>query len=76
VRVHALDVDRRERRAELSRHFERDRDAAARDADDDRVLQLDRLREDLPGLRAVAEERRDPGDEAQVDGARGSLLPG
>src|SRR5207237_8215999 len=62
VRVHPLDVDRRERRAELARDLERDRDAAARDAHDDRVLELDRLGQYAPGLRAVAKERRDPGD--------------
>jgi len=70
VRVHALDVNRRERRAELASHLDRDGDAAARDAHDDRVLELDCLGEDAPGLRAVAEERWNPRDEAHVERAR------
>src|SRR5205085_8804854 len=44
----------------------RARDAAARDAHDDRVLELDRLGQYAPGLRAVAKERRDPGDESHA----------
>ena len=65
ARVDPLDVDRRQRRLERPRDLRGDRDAAARDADDDRLgrLQLGhRLGQGSAGGRAVAVDGRDPGN--------------
>jgi hypothetical protein len=74
VRVHPLDVDRRERGAELPGNLDRDRNAAARNADHERRVQPklgDGFGQDASGGRAIGEERRDPGHDAH-----GADLPG
>ena len=54
------DGERVERQGQPSRDLGRDRDATAREADDDRIAQvgaLERRRETAPGIDAIVEER-------------------
>jgi len=74
VRVHALDVDSRQRSLELTGHLERDRDATAGDTDDDRLVELegsDGRGQGAPGGGAISKEGRDPRNEAHA-----SIVPG
>lgn len=69
TRVHALDVDGGQRSLEPAGDLDSDRDTAASDTDDHRLVELERgdgLGQRSPGVGAIAEERRDPGDEAHA----------
>jgi len=69
VGVHPLDVDRRQRSLELAGDLDRDRDAAAGDTDDHRLVELERsdgLGQGVPGGRAISKEGRDPRNEAHA----------
>jgi hypothetical protein len=69
VGVHPLDVDGGQLSLELAGNLDRDRDAAAGDADDDGLIELERsdgLGQGAPGGSAIAEERRDPRDETHA----------
>jgi hypothetical protein len=73
--VHALDVHSRQRGIELAGNLDRDRDAAARHADNHRLVELEGgegFRESAPRGGAIPEERRDPRDDAhrQASGVR------
>jgi len=73
-RVHPLDVDRRQRSRELARHLERDRDAAAGNADNHRLVEPERgdgFGQCTSGGSAITEERLDPWDDAHL-----LILPG
>jgi hypothetical protein len=65
--VHPLDVDRRQRSLQLAGDLGRDRDAAAGDADDDRVVELERGHcsgQGAPRRLTISEQWRDPRDDA------------
>jgi len=71
--VHPLHVDRRQWSPELARYLERHRDAAAGNAYDHRLVELerrDRFGQRASSSGAIAEEWRDPGNDAHL-----SILP-